>query len=197
MNTIVLATNNQGKIAEFRQLFSLVNLTIIPQNELNVAEVDETGSTFAENALLKAQQATRQTGLPAVADDSGIIVDALNGAPGIYSARYASTERNMRHNYEKVLNEMVGIPINQRTARFHCCLVFLENINATPVICAANWEGYILEQAQGENGFGYDPIFYVPTHECSAAELPDSIKNEISHRAQAMHLLREKLAGLL
>ena len=196
MTTLVLASHNHGKIAEFKQLFSSLNLEIIPQDQLNVSEVDETGHTFVENALLKAQHATQQTALPAIADDSGLVIDALNGAPGIYSARYAGNQRNMQDNYEKVLREMAEVPIDKRTARFHCCLVFLESIQADPIICTANWEGSILYRSQGTMGFGYDPIFYVPTHECSAAELPATIKNEISHRAQAMRLLREMLAEM-
>lgn len=193
--TIVLASGNIGKLKEFQYLFTNLNVSIIPQQELNIKDIEETGTTFIENAILKARQAAKLSGLPAIADDSGIIIDALDGAPGIYSARYAGTHGDNTANNQKVLQEMAAIPVKKRTARFHCCLVWFRHANdPRPIICAADWEGKILTSPQGKQGFGYDPIFYVPSHHCSAAELDFKTKNMISHRGQAMHLLKQALS---
>lgn len=193
-NVVVLATSNRGKLNEFEALFAPGQFRFIPQSVFNIEDADENGDTFAQNALIKARHAAAQSQHPAIADDSGLIVDALGGAPGIFSARYAGEKGNAERNYHKVLQQLCDVPEEERTARFHCCLVFIEHAtDPNPLICSANWEGRILLAPQGEAGFGYDPIFYVPTHHRSAAQLDTAIKNKISHRAQAMSLLREQL----
>lgn len=185
--TIVLASNNAGKIAEFNGLLSQFNIEVKPQGDFQVAEADETGLTFVENAILKARHACTHTGLPALADDSGIEVDALQGAPGIYSARFAGEHGNNEANNALLLDKLTGVPSAERSARFHCVLAFMRHENdPTPVIAHGTWEGRILESAQGVEGFGYDPIFYVPDTQCSAASLPKEIKNQLSHRAKAL-----------
>ena len=190
MKEIVLASSNPGKVREINQLLATLDLHVQPQSEFGVIDAEETGLTFVENAILKARNATRHTGLPAIADDSGIEVDALNGAPGIYSARYAGSNASDRANLEKLLAELDGLPEAKRSARFQCLMVFMEHANdPTPVICQGTWEGRILPAARGDNGFGYDPVFYVPSHDCSSAELPADVKNALSHRGQAMRQL--------
>jgi XTP/dITP diphosphohydrolase len=190
---IVIASSNPGKLQEFQQLFAQLPYEFIPQSEFNIPDADETGTTFLENALLKARHAAHLSGLPSIADDSGLIVDALNGAPGIYSARYAGEHGNAQKNYQKILAELVNIPTEKRHAHFHCCLVFVNDANdLNPIVASADWHGTILTAPQGINGFGYDPIFYVPEYNCSAAELSREIKNKISHRAQALEILKEK-----
>jgi XTP/dITP diphosphohydrolase len=185
---IVLATSNQGKVEEFNKLFS--NYLIRPQTEFGIVDIEETGETFAENALLKARHAALQSGLPALADDSGLCVDALQGAPGIYSARYAGAQRNDADNIAKLLNSMKGIPAEKRQAHFVCCLAYVEKADdPEPLICTGEWHGSILFAPRGEWGFGYQPVFYVPEYDCSAAELEPEIKNRISHRAKAVQLL--------
>ena len=189
---IVLATNNQGKLIEFKNLLAGKGLEIVAQSELNITEIEESGLTFVENAILKARHASLCSNLPAIADDSGVMVDALNGAPGIYSARYA--ERNGKRkvtsfaaNIEKLLQDLSSVPAEERSARFYCIIVYLKHANdPAPLICQGVWKGSILFEPRGSNGFGYDPIFWVPTHNCSAAELPLEIKNQISHRGQAI-----------
>jgi XTP/dITP diphosphohydrolase len=186
MKQIVLASNNTGKLREFNALLSGLGVSVVPQGELGVPEVEETGLSFVENALLKARAASAHTGLPALADDSGLEVDALDGAPGIYSARYAGAGANDRANLDRLLAKLKDVPQNLRSARFVCLLVYLRHAaDPTPIICQGLWPGRILESARGENGFGYDPVFFVPTHGCSAAELAPGIKNQLSHRAQA------------
>lgn len=173
-----------------------LNLKIIPQSELNVTAIEETGLTFVENALLKARHACRETGLPAIADDSGLEVAALNGAPGIYSARYAGPNATAKNNIEKLLSILKNIPEERRQANFHCSLVYLSHTtDPTPLICEGTWHGRILNMPQGNHGFGYDPIFYVPDQHCSAAELDLEVKNRFSHRGQALRMLVEKLPG--
>ena len=195
MKNIVLASNNPGKVREFNKLFSDYEIEVVPQAELGVEEAEETGLTFVENAILKARNAARHTGLAAIADDSGIEVDALNGAPGIYSARYAGKGANDQKNLEKLLHELANTPEEERSARFQCLIVYMRHAeDPTPLICQGTWEGRILNQPQGENGFGYDPVFYVPEHDCSSAELPPEVKNSISHRGQALRLLMDALA---
>ena len=194
MKEIVLASSNPGKVREINQLLAMLDLHVQPQSEFGVVDIEETGLSFVENAILKARHAAQHTGLPAIADDSGIEVDALNGAPGIYSARFAGEHASDQANLEKLLAELDGLPEAQRSARFQCLMVFMRHANdPTPLICQGTWEGRILTAARGENGFGYDPVFYVPTHDCSSAELPAEVKNALSHRGQALHKLLASL----
>ena len=191
---IVLASSNPGKVREINQMLAGLDLSVVPQSDFKVIDAEETGLTFIENALLKARNATRHTGLPAIADDSGIEVDYLNGAPGIYSARYAGKNASDEQNLRKLLDDLVGIPEAERTARFQCLMVYLRHeFDPTPIICQGTWEGRILFEPRGSNGFGYDPIFFVPTHNCSSAELPPEVKNKLSHRGQALRLLAAAL----
>ncbi|BCO32554.1 non-canonical purine NTP pyrophosphatase [Thiohalobacter sp. COW1] len=194
MKRVVLASGNPGKVREINALLEGLGIEVLPQSEFGVPEADETGLTFVENALLKARNAAEHTGLPAIADDSGIEVDALNDAPGIYSARYAGPGASDADNCDKLLAALQDTPEHQRGARFQCLLVYLRHAaDPTPLICQGTWEGRILHAPQGENGFGYDPLFYVPTHDCSAAELAPAEKNAISHRGQALRRLLEAL----
>ncbi len=188
---IVLATGNLGKVREINQLLTGLGMNIIPQSEFAVPEVAETGETFVENAIIKARHASALTGHPAIADDSGLEVDALDGAPGITSSRYAGADAKDQANLEKLLANMANVPINRRGARFQCVLVYLRKPkDPTPLICQGTWEGVILDSPQGTNGFGYDPIFYVPDQHRAAAELSPEVKNRLSHRGQALqHLL--------
>ncbi len=189
---IVLASGNKGKIKEIQALLN--NYTIITQQEFNIQEAEETGSTFVENAIIKARNAAVYSNLPAIADDSGLVVDELNGAPGVISARFAGPQANDQENLQKLLKDMKGIPEAQRTARFICVIVLMRHANDPfPIITQASWEGLILPHAQGVNGFGYDPVFWVPTENCSSAELPASRKNQLSHRGQALRELSKFL----
>jgi XTP/dITP diphosphohydrolase len=182
---IVLASGNAGKIREIQAL--LAGHTIVPQSAFNVVECEETGLTFVENAILKARNAARQSQLPSIADDSGLVVDALDGAPGVFSARYAGVGASDQDNIEKLLRELQGVPDQQRSARFICVMVFMEHAgDPCPVIAQGVWEGRILAQAAGENGFGYDPVFWVPEHNCASAELTPAVKNSLSHRGKAL-----------
>lgn len=190
MQDIVLASSNPGKVREINQLLAELDLQVRPQSEFNVIDAEETGLTFVENAILKARNAAQHTGLPAIADDSGIEVDALRGAPGIYSARFAGAGASDRDNLDKLLAELEDVPEAQRSARFQCLMVYLRHASdPTPLICQGTWEGRILFEPRGENGFGYDPVFHVPTHNCSSAELEPDVKNTLSHRGQALRLL--------
>ena len=194
MKDIVLASSNPGKVREINQLLAGLGMQVQPQSEFGVMDAEETGLTFVENAILKARNAARHTGLPAIADDSGLEVDALAGAPGIYSARFAGEGASDQANLEKLLVELKAVPKEQRTARFQCVMVYMRHASdPTPLICQGTWEGHILFAARGDNGFGYDPIFHVPTHDCSSAELPAETKNSLSHRGQA---LRQLVAAL-
>lgn len=194
MNKLVLATGNAGKVAEFAALLSPFAYDVIPQTQLQVADVPETGLTFVENALIKARHAALVTGLPAIADDSGLAVDYLQGAPGIYSARYAGEPSNDQANIELLLTSLAGVPKAERRAQFHCVLVFLRHANdPTPLIAHGQWHGLIAESAQGNGGFGYDPVFYLPELQCTAAQLSKSDKAAISHRGQALRLLMQQL----
>jgi XTP/dITP diphosphohydrolase len=187
MSRVVLASSNRGKLGEFAALLAGADLTVVSQGELGVPDIEETGLSFVENAILKARNAARHTGLAAIADDSGIEVDALNGAPGIYSARYAGAGAGDGANVTKLLRELAAVPAELRTARFQCVIVYLRHaLDPTPLICQGTWEGRVLYEPRGTNGFGYDPVFYVPTHDCASAELPPEIKNRLSHRGQAM-----------
>ncbi len=187
MKTVVLASGNPGKVREINELLEGHDLQVVPQSQYGVPEAEETGLTFVENAILKARNAARHTGLPAIGDDSGIEVDALNGGPGIYSARYAGSGASDQDNVHTLLAALEGVEEGARTARFQCVMVYLRHdADPTPLICQGTWEGRILSAPRGDNGFGYDPVFYVPTHDCSAAELPAEIKNRLSHRGQAL-----------
>lgn len=194
MQKIVLATNNQGKVNELQTLLADAGFNIVAQKEFNVPDVDETGLTFIENAILKARHTAKLTGLPAIADDSGLVVDALNGAPGIYSARYAGYHGNDKLNNQKLLSQLHNVPAEKRTAYFYCALVFMRHDNdPTPIICLGKWHGLILNQEQGEGGFGYDPLFYIPELDCTAAQLSKEHKSQISHRGQALKQLITKI----
>lgn len=187
---IILASNNTGKVREINQLLAGGQITVVPQSAFDVPEVEETGLTFVENAILKARHAARLGGLPAIADDSGLEVDALRGAPGIYSARFAGPGASDEDNVNKLLAELAGVSDTERTARFQCLMVYMRHADdPTPLICQGTWEGRILREPRGENGFGYDPVFYVPEQQRSAAELSADTKNGLSHRGQALRKL--------
>ena len=190
MKQIVLASNNAGKLREFNSMLADMDFEVLPQSEFDIPEADETGLSFVENAILKARHAAQLSGLPAIADDSGIEVDALNGAPGIYSARYSGVGASDEDNLQKLLRDLEDVPEHERTARFQCLLVFMRHAtDPTPLICQGTWEGRILNAPQGENGFGYDPVFYVPEHHCSSAQLSAETKNSMSHRGKALQKL--------
>lgn len=190
MNKIVLATGNQGKVREMADLLAEFGFDVMAQSEFNVSDVAETGTTFIENAIIKARHAAKQTGMAAIADDSGLEVDYLAGAPGVYSARYAGEGASDADNLNKLLEAMQGVPQDQRTARFHCVLVLMRHADdPTPLVCHGKWEGRILEQAHGSNGFGYDPVFFVPEENCASAELEPARKKQLSHRGQALNKL--------
>ncbi len=187
---IVIASNNLGKVREINQLLADQQIEAVPQSSYGVPEIEETGLSFVENAILKARHASAHSGLPAIADDSGLEVDALDGAPGIYSARYAGPGASDRDNIDKLLADLAQTPEPQRSARFQCLMVYLRHAaDPTPLICQGTWEGRILFQMQGQGGFGYDPVFFVPETQCSAAELTPQQKNRLSHRGQALHRL--------
>jgi len=190
--TVVLASGNAGKLRELGRILAPLHVVLRPQSEFGVPEVAEDGLSFVENAIIKTRAACEYSGLPAIADDSGLEVDYLQGAPGIHSARYSGA--GDAGNNEKLLKELDGVPDAQRTARFQCVLVYMRHAaDPTPLVCQASWEGRILHAPQGEQGFGYDPLFYVPEEGCSSAELLPEIKNRISHRARASALLLEAL----
>ena len=194
-NQIVLASNNAGKIKEIQAL--LPDYEITPQSSIIQTEAEETGLTFVENALLKARHAALHCHLPVIADDSGLAVDALNGEPGIYSARYAGTSATDKDNNDKLLLELADVPFAERTARFICVIVLLKHAaDPMPLITQGVWEGNILMHPKGANGFGYDPLFWVSTHGCSSAELPPEVKNALSHRGKALRDLAELLKKL-
>ena len=194
MPKLILATGNSGKLGEFRTLLAGLELEIAPQSDFAIPDIAETGLTFIENALLKARNAALHSGLPALADDSGLVVDALNGAPGLYSARYAGAHADDRANIARLLDELRGIPREQRSARFVCVLALVRHsADPIPLICQGSWEGVILDQPRGVGGFGYDPVFFVPTERQTAAELGPEVKNRLSHRGQALAQLRRQL----
>jgi XTP/dITP diphosphohydrolase len=185
---IVLASNNPGKIREIQAL--LPDYSVLPQSDFVQTEVEETGLTFVENALMKARHAAQHCRHPVLADDSGLAVDALGGAPGIYSARYAGVGASDQDNVDKLLVQLEGVALEERTARFICVLVLIEHANdPVPLIAQGIWEGRILFHPTGSNGFGYDPVFWVPAHDCSSAELAPDVKNSISHRGLALKQL--------
>lgn len=190
MQQIVLATNNQGKVNELQTLLADAGFNIVAQKQFNVPDAEEIGLTFVENAILKARHTAKLTGLPAIADDSGLVVQALNGAPGIYSARYAGEHGNDQSNNEKLLDALKNVPPENRQAYFYCALVYLQHENdPTPIICLGKWDGVILNELKGEGGFGYDPLFYIPQLNCTAAELTKDHKSQISHRGLALKQL--------
>ena len=192
--SIVLASGNQGKIKELNQLLSPMGWQVRPQSEWHVEDVEETGLSFVENAILKARHACQLTGLPSLADDSGLAVDTLDGAPGIYSARFAGVGANDNDNIVKLLDQLKGKPPSERNARFICVLVFMQHASdPTPIICQGEWEGRVLTAPQGDGGFGYDPVFYVPERNCSAAQLSRADKQLLSHRGKALAQLRRLL----
>ncbi len=184
---VILATNNAGKAKELNAMLSGLDMEIVSQASLGVPEAEETGLTFIENAILKARNAAAHAKLPAIADDSGLEVDALEGAPGIHSARYAGLPSNDRANLEKLLKAMQDVPDIGRSARFRCVIVYLKHaMDPAPLVTEGVWEGSILRAPKGSNGFGYDPVFWVPEKGCSSAELPSEVKNQLSHRGQAL-----------
>ena len=196
MTRLVLASGNAGKVAELHELLGDSGFELHAQSEFGVRDVEETASTFIENALLKARHAARATGLAALGDDSGLCVDALHGAPGLYSARYGGVHGDAARNITRLLDELREVPEAARTARFYCVLVLLRDADdPQPLIAEGSWEGRILEQPRGERGFGYDPVFFDPENACSAAELDPTIKNTISHRGRALAALKQRLAG--
>lgn len=201
MTTWVLASGNAGKLAEFNRLLSPLGINVQAQSDFDVEDAEETGLSFIENAILKARHAATQTGLPALADDSGIEIDALKGAPGIYSARYSAMKGGVagdQANIDQVLGELASLPEASRTARFQCVLAFMRHAtDPSPLIVQRAWEGTILDAPAGQGGFGYDPIFYVPDQGCTAAELDAETKNRFSHRGQAMAALLPQLRALL
>jgi XTP/dITP diphosphohydrolase len=187
MRRVVLATNNAGKAKELNAMLSGLDMEIVPQSALGVPEAEETGLTFIENAILKARNAAAHAQLPAIADDSGLEVDALAGAPGIHSARYAGAGAGDQANLEKLLQAMQDVPDFGRSARFRCVIVYLKHAaDPAPLVTEGVWEGSILRAPKGTNGFGYDPVFWVPEKGCSSAELPPEVKNQLSHRGQAL-----------
>lgn len=195
---IVLATGNKGKVKELSSMLSDLNIEVLPQSEFHVTEVAETGSTFVENAIIKARHAARITGLPAIADDSGLAVDALGGAPGVYSARYAGEDANDQDNIQKLLQALSGVAPEQRQARFLCVLVYMAHADdPTPIICQGEWHGTITTQTMGDNGFGYDPVFWLAEQNCSSAQLTPAQKNQLSHRGKALALLVKALENRL
>ena len=190
--TVVLASGNAGKLKELNRILGPLDMTLVSQAKYDMPEVPEDGLSFVENAIIKARAAAAHTGLPAIADDSGLEVDYLKGAPGIHSARYSG--QGDAANNAKLLHALEGVPEDQRGARFQCVLVFMRHAqDPTPVVCQGSWEGRILLETRGEQGFGYDPLFYVPDQGCSSAELEPALKNRISHRARASALLLEAL----
>jgi XTP/dITP diphosphohydrolase len=191
---IVLATGNQGKVKELARMLSDLDIEVLPQSEFGVTDVAETGTTFVENAIIKARHAAQQTGLPAIADDSGLAVHALNGEPGVYSARYSGDQATDKTNIAQLLNVMTDVPKGKRQAKFLCVLVYMRHADdPTPIICQGEWHGEITTEQQGENGFGYDPIFWVKEQNCSSAQLSPEQKNILSHRGKALKLLLAQL----
>jgi XTP/dITP diphosphohydrolase len=196
-NKIVFASGNAGKVREVGQLLDGLSIDVLPQSEFNVPEIEETGLTFIENAILKARNAAHHTGLPAIADDSGIAVDVLQGRPGIYSARFAGVGASDEENLEKLISMVKSFAEEERTARFICSMVYIRHEkDPIPLVAEGVWEGQLLLEPKGQDGFGYDPIFYVSSEQCTSAELPPEIKNKLSHRGQALRKLLVQLSSL-
>ncbi|WP_181106172.1 RdgB/HAM1 family non-canonical purine NTP pyrophosphatase [Xanthomonas arboricola] len=197
MKQLVLASGNAGKLEELRAMLADLPLRIVAQGELGVDDVPETGLTFVENALIKARHASAVTGLPALADDSGLIVDALGGAPGLYSARYAGSPTDAQANNAKLLDAMRAVPAERRSARFYAVIVLLRHPqDPQPLIAEGSWEGVITTEPRGTGGFGYNPVFLDPVHGLTAAEMDTALKNRLSHRAVALATLQHKLHAL-
>jgi len=191
VSRIVFASGNAGKVREIGQLLEGLSIDVLPQSDFNVPEIEETGCTFVENAILKARNAAHHTGLAVIADDSGIVVDVLQGRPGIVSARFAGVGASDEDNLNKLIEMIKPFPEEQRTARFICSMVYLRHeYDPVPIIAQGVWEGQLITDPKGSNGFGYDPMFYVSSQQCTSAELTPEIKNKLSHRGQALtHLL--------
>lgn len=198
MHKIVIASGNPGKLRELSALLEPLDYEVHIQSEFDVPDVAETGTTFVENAIIKARHAAGFTGLPAIADDSGIEVDALDGAPGVYSARFSAPDASDEKNNALLVEKLRNVPEDQRTARYRAVIVYMSHAkDPSPIICEGSWEGQIVLAPKGQGGFGYDPYFYVPTHGCTSAELTAEQKNAISHRGQALRQLAEKLAKII
>lgn len=193
---IILASDNPGKFAEYKALLQGICL-VRPQSDFALKTPPETGNTFAENAILKARFVSASTQRPALADDSGLEVDALDGEPGIFSARYAGPNASDDDNVRKLLDKVADMPPENLTARFHCVIAYVSPQMAEPIVAHSTWEGHLVQEACGENGFGYDPIFYVPEHACTAAQLAPSLKNRLSHRGRALQQIKEKMKLVL
>ena len=197
MSTVVLASGNRKKLAELQLMLAGKGVHFVPQSEFHLPEAEETGLSFIENAIIKARHASLMTGLPALADDSGLCVDALGGAPGLYSARYAGVAGDAAANIARLLRELEGVPEAARGARFHCALVLLRHAeDPQPIIAEGSWAGRILQAPRGSGGFGYDPVFLDPENARTAAELDPAVKNTISHRGRALAILRQRLDEL-
>lgn len=197
MKDILLASGNKGKVNELKEMLAPLGLNVVPQSEFNVEEVPETGTTFVENAIIKARHASKVTGLPCIADDSGLEVAALNGAPGIYSSRFAGEDATDGTNIDKLLSQLDGVDESKRQARFVCVLVFMRHADdPTPIICQGSWDGVISTQRQGENGFGYDPVFFQPQLNLAAAQLNPEQKHALSHRGKALKQLMAQFQQL-
>ena len=187
---IVLATGNRGKLREITQMLAGESFEILPQSNFSIPEVPETGTTFVENAIIKARHASKLSGLPAIADDSGIEVDALQGAPGVYSARYAGQNATDQENLDKLLEDLCSIEEPFRTARYQCVMVLMRDANdSMPIICQGTWEGLLIREELGDNGFGYDPIFWLDDKQCTSAQLSPEMKDQLSHRGIALRQL--------
>ena len=197
MKQLVLASGNPGKLRELSAILDDLGYKLSAQSEFNVSDVAETGTTFVENAIIKARHATIETGLPALADDSGIEVDALNGAPGVYSARFAGTQCDDEANNVLLVEKLTSVPDTQRSARYRAVIVLMRHAaDPSPLICEGSWEGVIQLHPSGKGGFGYDPYFYLPEKGCTSAELSAAEKNRLSHRGQALTELKQKLASI-
>lgn len=195
---LVLASSNRGKLEELRALLAGSGIELLAQSDLGVEDAEETGLTFIENALIKARHASRATGLPALADDSGLCVDALGGAPGLYSARYAGEPADAQRNIDRLLAELDGVEDARRGAHFHCVLAVLRHAgDPQPLLVEGRWRGRITRQRRGEGGHGYDPVFLDPEYGMTAAEMPMELKNRLSHRGKALELLRARLPEVL
>jgi len=196
MKKLVLASGNVGKLQELSALLEDFDYEVHPQSEYQVPEAEETGTTFVENAIIKARNAAKYTGLPALADDSGIEVDALQGAPGVYSARFAGSNASDQDNNALLVEKLKNVPAEQRTARYRAVIVFMRHAeDPSPIICEGSWEGIIQLEPDGEGGFGYDPFFYLPTLGCTSASLSNEQKNRLSHRGQALQQLKTRLSN--
>ncbi len=198
MFKVILASGNRGKVTEIKELLSILPIDLIPQHEYQVLDIPETGTTFIENAIIKARHAAKMTKLPAIADDSGLVIPALNGAPGVFSSRYAGETASDAVRINKVLSELKKTNSTDRRAFFHCVMVFMRSeFDPAPIVCQGVWLGEVQSAPSGDKGFGYDPIFRIPSHACTAAELDLTEKNRISHRGQAVAQMIQALRAFL